>query len=82
MRRCCDPPLEKNKISWPQAIKKDRSRVRWASLVEGSVLLVSACKVAVLNVEGSGLTEWLGVSVGGGNTVNDPGRKNALAASF
>ena len=48
----------------------------------GYVLLVSACKVAVPNVEGFGLTEWVGVSGGGGNAVNDPGRKNAFRALF
>ena len=50
-------PTEKNVTSWPQALNKNRSRIRWASLVEGSVFQVSACKVAVPNVEGSGLTE-------------------------
>ena len=51
-------PTEKKILaSCPQALKKNRSRTRWASLAKGSVLLVSACKVAVPNVEGSGLTE-------------------------
>ena len=50
-------PTEKKITSCPQALNKHRSRTRWASLVEGPVLLVSTCKVAVPNVEGSGLTE-------------------------
>ena len=50
--------------------------------MEESVLLVSACKVAVPNVEGSSLNEWVGVRVGGGNTVNDSGRNSALRALF
>ena len=50
-------PTGKKITSCPQALNKNRSRIRWASLVEGSVLLVSACKVAVPNVEGSGLTD-------------------------
>ena len=50
-------PTGKKITSCPQALNKNRSRIRWASLVEGSVLLVSACKVAVPNVDGSGLTE-------------------------
>ena len=51
------PPTGKKKNSCPPALNKNRSRTRWASLVEGSVVLVSACMVAVPNVEGSGLTE-------------------------
>ena len=50
-------PTGQKITSCPQALNKNRSRTRWASLVEGSVLLVSACKVAVPNVEGSGLTD-------------------------
>ena len=44
-------PTGKEITSCPQALNKNCSRTRWASLVEGSVLLVSACKVAVPNVE-------------------------------
>ena len=47
-------PTGKKITSCPQALKTSRSRTRWASLVEGSVLLASACKMAVTNVEGSG----------------------------
>ena len=50
------PHVKKNNLL-PSGARKKRSRIRWASLVEGSVVLVSACKVAVPNVEGSGLTE-------------------------
>ena len=41
-------------------LNKSPGRTRWTSLVEGSVLLVSACKVAVPSVEGSGVTERVG----------------------
>ena len=51
-------PTGKKITSFPQALNKNYIRPRWASPVEGSVLLVSACKVAVPNVEGSGLTEF------------------------
>ena len=74
------PTGKKSEKSWPRALNERRSRIRYASLVERSVFLVSACKVAVTNVQGSGVTEWVGVSGGGGNTVKDTSRKNALWA--
>ena len=49
-------PTREEWTPWPQALNEDRSRIRWAPLVDGFVLLVSACKVALPNVEGSGLT--------------------------
>ena len=48
-------PTESKYTSYhPQVINKNRSRTWGAPLVYGVVLLVSACKVAVPNVEGSG----------------------------
>ena len=73
---------DKKKTAYPQALNENCSRIRWASLVERAVLLISACKAAVPNVEGSCLSEWVGVSGGSGNAVNDPCRKNAFQALF
>ena len=57
LRRFAIPHGQKILASCPHALNKNRSRINWASLVEGSILLVSACKVAAPNVEGSGLTD-------------------------
>ena len=44
-------------ISCPQALKNNAVASVWTFLVEGSVVLFSACKVAVPNAEGFGFTD-------------------------